>query len=185
MITPAKLKLAQCQPRTAKGGIRVCDVGSILNYETIARLSSFGQPYLVANLEQAGLPLPTGVQADDDLFSQAPEEIRREHSLHLIGPDDRTTWHELIEKLRDKGALVVIFSKKSRDELVKDLRLYWAWYARPQTVKMVFEQGSENLAKGLMTGVEAVLTATAAAEGWSLYARPGLEVNLDELLGKA
>jgi hypothetical protein len=169
---------------TGRHGIRVYSIKSDTTYNVLARLSPLGQPCLVANFKQAGTPLPKGVRAEDDLFAKAPEEIRREHSLHLIGSDDAAPWLEVFENLRGRDALAVMFTKKPREELLQGLRPYWGWYSKPQTVKMVFEQGPENLAKGLMTGVEAVLLEIPAEKGWLLYVRPGVELNWEQIMAE-
>lgn len=165
-------------------GICRYTLGSGVTYDVLARLGPLGQPYLLANFKQAGLPLPDGVNEEQDLFKSAPEEIRREHSLHLIGANDTDRWTEVFENLRGRNAMLVIFTLKPRDELVQGLRLYWAWYSKPQTLKMVFHEGSEHLTKGLMTGVEAVLLEASCDEGWLLYVRPGVALNWDQIMVK-
>ncbi len=147
-------------------------------YEVFGKLESFGTPFLVANFKQIGMPLPVGVRGEDDLLARAPQEIRSENSLHLIGPNDVASWIELFEVFRGHNALIVVFSANSRDQLIEAVGVYWGWYVSPQTVKLVFEEGPNRLIKEVANGTRAIMVGEAYEDSCRVYSL--LDLPLDE-----
>jgi hypothetical protein len=153
---------------------QLADAGRTLSvYDLLARLGRGCGAVLVCNFNKLRLPLPPGIAADDDLYRDAPAEIRESHSLHFVAPEDIENWLELVEELRARGPLIILFTRKGRKELLEGLKPYLAWYADPGVLQVQFAEGSERLAQGLMTGVEALLLQTSIERGWRLYVPPG------------
>lgn len=145
-------------------------------YDVVGELAQRWTPVLAVNFKKAGVQLRPGMEADSDLYRDAPESVRREHSLHLIGPEDNEAWLEVFEEFRSRGTLIVIFTDKSRGELVDGLRLYLAWYAQPGTLKIQLEEGSAHLTKGIMTFVKAILLHAISGDDGIIYLPPDVEL---------
>jgi hypothetical protein len=141
-------------------------------WDLIQRLGSGMSVFLAANFKACGLPLPAGLRETDDAYAEAPATIRNEHSLHVFEPRSITKGEELVQSLRQTGGLIVLFSQLDRAALLKELKLYLAWFARPATLRMQFENGSEFLAEKLLSGLHAVLIEAAPGQGWIVYANP-------------
>jgi hypothetical protein len=148
-------------------------------YDVLSTLGERWEPLLAANFRNAGLMSPAWLEANADLYRDFPDFVRREHSLHVIGREAGEPWLEVFEEFRASNDLIVVFSNKSRDELLDGLNLYLAWYAQPSTLKIALDEGSAHLARGLMTGIKAILLQRAAGEGWNVYFPPGVDVPIE------
>ena len=140
----------------------------------LAELGRNATPFLFTNFKMAKLPLPKWLKEEDDLYCNSPKEIRQEHSLHIIGPEAGERWHELFKELRVLEAAIIVMAEKSREELLARLKLYLAWYAQPASLKVQLEQGSDNLRRGIMTDVKALLLQTTPKSDWVVYLPPGV-----------
>ncbi len=147
-------------------------------YDALARLTQLGNPCILANFKRAGIPLPDGLRADDDLYAHAPEEIRREHSMHLVTLETGEKWLELVEELRARDALCMVFSTCEPAELLSKLKLYLAWFAEPRILSMQLRQGSRELAKGVMESLEAILVTAPGPADWSVYLRSDVDIEI-------
>lgn len=112
---------------------------------------------LFVNCRWAKEALPDWLSESDDLFFEAPQEVREVYSLHAVGNRELDELWDLAEWVKDRDAGIWVFSDIHRDDLLKGLKLYLAWYARPSVLKTQLEQGSRELAKRLLSGVIAVL----------------------------
>ena len=135
---------------------------------------------LFVNFRRAKTELPTWLIEKDDLYAEAPREVREVYSLHAVGDRDLDELLELAESLKDRDACVWVFSSLVRNELFKGLKLYLAWYARPSLLKMQFEQGSKELAKGLLTGVDVVVLQVPGDEEYHVFANPEATIDWSE-----
>lgn len=127
---------------------------------------------LFVNFRRAKAALPDWLSDEDDLYAEAPQEVREEHSLHAVGERDLDELWKLAESLKDRNACVWVFPKLEREELLKGLKLYLAWYARPSALKVQLEQGSKELAKGLLTGVHAIALQVPGDERLFVFSTP-------------
>ena len=135
---------------------------------------------LFVNFRRAKTALPEWLSEDDDLYAEAPQEVREVYSLHAVGDRSLDELWKLAESLKDRDACVWVFSSLPQDELLKGLKLYLAWYARPSLLKMQFEQGSKELAKGLLTGVDVVVLQVPGDEEHHLFANPDASIDWNE-----
>ena len=135
---------------------------------------------LFVNFRRAKTALPEWLSEQDDLYAEAPQEVREVHSLHAVGDRDLDELWKLADSLKNRDACVWVFSSLSREELLKGLKLYSAWYARPSLLKMQFEQGSKELAKGLLTGVDVVVLQVPGDEEYHVFANPEATIDWDE-----
>ncbi len=135
---------------------------------------------LFVNFRRAKTELPEWLSEMDDLYAEAPQEVRQIHSLHAVGDRDLDEMWKLADSLKERDACVWVFSKLERDELLKGLKLYLAWYARPSLLKMQFEQGSKELAKGLLTGVDVVVLQVPGDEEYHVFANPEATIDWRE-----
>lgn len=140
--------------------------------DLVRRLGTGMNVFLAANFKACGLPLPAGLDENDDAYAEAPAVVRNEHSLHVVAFDALPGGTESVEALRQQGGLMVLFTKLDRAALMEELKFYWAWFARPATLRMQFEEGSEFLAEKLFSGLHAVLIEAEPGKGWIVYANP-------------
>ena len=130
--------------------------------------------FMAVNFKHNRLPIPPSVSNSNNLCQDAPESICRQHSLHLIASDGSEEWQKLADAFAERGALAVIFTDLSRDDLIKGLKLYLAWYAQPASLRIQLDQGSDHLRRGIMTGVKALLLQTTPNSDWVVYLPPGV-----------
>lgn len=135
---------------------------------------------LFVNFRRAKTALPEWLSEKDDLYAEAPPEVRDVHSLHAVGDRDLDELWKLMESLKNRDACVWVFSSLPHDELLKGLKLYLAWYARPSLLKMQFEQGSKELAKGLLTGVDVIVLQVPGDEEYHVFANPEATIDWNE-----
>lgn len=135
---------------------------------------------LFVNFRRAKTALPEWLSEKDDLYAEAPQEVREAHSLHAVGDRSLNELWALAESLKSRDACVWVFSSLPQDELLKGLKLYLAWYARPSLLKMQFEQGSKELAKGLLTGVDVVVLQVPGDEEYHVFANPEATIDWNE-----
>jgi hypothetical protein len=150
--------------------------------EVVQAMAGCTRAYLAVNFKDAGLPAVLEATAENDLFCDAPEEVRTEHSLHVFGSEELPGWEPLLTRLAEKGSLTVLFSDHPKGAVVEGLRAVLAWYARPGILKTQLDEGSSHLARKLLAGVFAVLVVTRPDAGWLVYVNPEL-APAPELLG--
>ena len=129
--------------------------------------------FLLVNYRHGGLERPESVDGSSDLFAKAPEDIRDQHSLHLI-PLPNANPHEFdnYQSLKDADAVSILFSKKSQDELTDDIKFVFSWFVQPSILKFHLTNGTPHLAKQILAAVDAVLAEPPNEEGWWLIANP-------------
>jgi hypothetical protein len=128
--------------------------------------------FLSVNFKACGLPLPAGIEEKDDAYAEAPAAVSSKHSLHVFVFESPPGVAETVDAIRQKAGLIMLFTNLDRDALMEELKFYWAWFARPATLRMQFEEGSEFLAEKLLSGLHAVLIEAAPGKGWIVYANP-------------
>jgi hypothetical protein len=122
-----------------------------------SRLSTGRTSAAFLNLRHAALELDDRVTRTDDLFADAPREIRAQHSLHVASEQEPSGLWDMTKPMMERDACIWVFAAMAVPELLKGLKVYLAWYARSSILKTQFDEGSEELARRLLTGVTAVL----------------------------
>ena len=172
-MTAEATQLPFTESRTEPGIARYASAEDTADaMDVVRRLGAGMNVFLAANFKACGLPLPEGLAENDDAYAEAPAVVRNEHSLHVVALDDLPGGDETVEALRQQGGLIVLFSKLDRAAMMEELKFYLAWFARPATLRMQFEDGSEYLAEKLFSGLHAVLIEAAPGQGWIVYANP-------------
>ncbi len=171
-MTTQRLTLRFTASQTSTTVARYSSVDDADAWDMIRQLGTGMNVLLAANLKACRLPLIGGLREEDDAYAEAPEAVRSDHSLHVFAADSIPDARAVIETLRQKGGLIVLFTKLDRAALMAELKFYWAWFARPATLRMQFEDGSEFLAEKLFSGLHAVLIEAEPGKGWIVYANP-------------
>lgn len=122
--------------------------------------------YVLANFKAAQLPCPSHLMAEEDLFFNAPAEIRNEYSLHCRQATSIETLLQIYEPLRAKDAAVVLFSELSREELLQKLKFYFAWFSKPSSLKFHLQEGTSDLTGKLLEPVHCVFAEPKGGNGW-------------------
>lgn len=135
---------------------------------------------LLVDFRRAELPLPSNIREKDDLFAEAPDEVRAEYSLYAVSHADLNKLWELAEQFKSKDTCVWLFSDILVADLFKGLRFFWAWYARPSVLMTQLEHGPKALVRGLLTGVHAVLIDVPGDEEFRVFANPEATIDWNE-----
>lgn len=106
---------------------------------------------------------------EEDLFSKAPPEIRKEHSL-AVGPVEweRCDIQELAVILRSDTAMLLIHSTDI-SELIENKRVMWGWYAKPSLLQFHLRNGSEMLVSQLIKAGETLAIVPKSGRDLYLY----------------
>ena len=135
---------------------------------------------LFVDFRRTELSLPTGLSEKDDLFAEAPDDVRSEYSLHAVSNADLSKLGSLAEQVRERDTCVWVFSDLPVRDLLKGLKVYLAWYARPSVLRTQLEHGPKALVKGLLSGVHAVLLDVPGDEDYHVFANPEATINWNE-----
>ena len=124
---------------------------------------------LFVDFRRTELSLPMGLSEKDDLFAEAPEDVRKEYSLHAVSDADLGRLWGLAEQIGERDTCVWVFSDLPVRDLLAGLKVYLAWYARPSVLRTQLEHGPKALAKGLLSGVHAVLLDVPGDEDYHVF----------------
>jgi hypothetical protein len=142
--------------------------------ELITYLHAFGPTALVWNRKAFGNPaarLSGWTVAVEDLFSQAPAEIRNQHSLSVGSID----WNavdpaELASVLRSDSALLH-FHASDVEQLIERKKVMWGWFAQPSLLQFHLRHGSEVLVGHLVQEDDLILIASRDARELFFYGK--------------
>jgi hypothetical protein len=140
--------------------------------ELLTFLHAFGPTALVWNRKAFGNPaarLSGWTVAAEDLFSQAPAEIRTQHSLSVGSID----WNsvdptELASVLRSDSALL-LFHASDVEQLIDRKKVMWGWFAQPSLLQFHLRNGSEMLVGSLVQDDDLILIASRDARELFFY----------------
>ena len=136
---------------------------------------------LFANFRAAGIDLPAESMTGADLFREAPDEIREEHSLHAIidAPlEERMQWVEMLWK---KDAVIVAIPDGDIAKCLTDVKLLIGWFVRPSILEVTLTRGSRILCEKLLSPfLGLVIHAAESSQEWSVYS--GSRVSREQLL---
>jgi hypothetical protein len=128
------------------------------------------QPYMlfngVANRGEATVAAPP---LADDFFSNAPPEIRREHSLHAYQWNDQEAMRKTLQVAASRDAAMMLFTDLPTKDFLEKQKLVWAWFAKPSLLMFQLRKGSQYLAEMLFSGIKTV--AIVGSDHCTLFAR--------------
>lgn len=128
--------------------------------------------FLLANFRLAALPPVARLLDSDDLFRNAPPEIREIYSLHVVNQGPLEERLNLLESLAAKDAVVLAVPERTREECLVDAKLYFAWFARASVLELTLNQGSRMMGQGLMQAFRTVVVKPrTSSAGWIAYSK--------------
>jgi hypothetical protein len=136
-------------------------------------LAAIGQArrlYVLVNFRAARQPLPTSIEPDDDLFRQAPDEIRQDNSLHLLPCADTAEALRRIGPLAAKDAAMILVTDQTREQLLVSHQLLWTWLRSPSSLNTQLTHGSSELAEKLLAGIDAILAPQSKDGALAVFA---------------
>jgi len=108
-----------------------------------------------------------------DLFAAAPDEVKSTDSLQLeeIPVQELEKWFTpLLNGMQGNGVCLLV-TGKSLNELTREKRFVWAWFARPQNLSFHLIQGSDHLRNLLLAGLVCIiLSDPSRPDRWVLFA---------------
>lgn len=146
----------------------------------VDRLATKRVATLFVDFRRAELALPEGMNETEDLFAEAPDEVRAEYSLYAVSNPDLNKLWNLAEQVKERETCVWVFSALPVGDLLKGLKFFFAWYARPNVLMMQLEHGPKALVKGLLSGVQVVLVDVPGDEDYHLFASPEVAIDWNE-----
>jgi hypothetical protein len=138
-------------------------------------LNSIGMTSMVWNRKALGDPLATltgwSILADD-LFVDAPAEIKQENSLAIGSLDwEKCDPNYLLPLLRSDTAILIFHTVKT-NLLIPEKKPFWGWFARPSILRSHMQHGSQMLLSHLVqTDMVVSLLDHSSKRGIFLYGR--------------
>lgn len=127
-----------------------------------------GPDFLVATVNhvQLGWTIRDLASQGEDLFASAPEEIRATDSLHLevISIDEFEQKQSALAAGMKGNAVCLLITSKPLEDLIRDKRSVWAWFARPENLKFHMFHGSEYLRNLILSDLFCVILADDSQE---------------------
>lgn len=128
------------------------DVGLILN-----QLKGDLQSTITTNTGKIALSIPGFTLDEEDLFAQAPPDIRKDNALH-VSPVDYTALYLIdlcLWAVKDCG--LFIHSNQPAESLKEKKRVFWAWFSKPSILLHQAKVGSQGLAEKIFDELEMVV----------------------------
>lgn len=136
---------------------------------------------LFANFRAAGIDPPAESVVGADLFRDAPEEIREEHSLHAIFNAPLEARMQWIEMLWEKDAAIVAISDGDIAKCLTDVKFLGGWLVRPSILEVTLTRGSRHLCEKLLSPfLGFVIRPEESTQEWCVYS--GSKVSREKLL---
>ena len=140
--------------------------------ELISQIQASQLVYLVVNQKRlAGVTIGNWEPETEDLFAQAPNEIRETNSLHVGTLDlKKTSEKDLLLGLVGDAA-ILFMSNSALPVLLEQQKIAWAWFSRPSIFRQQITLGSESLAKILFAGITLALVIPQGKRDVLMYCR--------------
>lgn len=138
----------------------------------IDQLSSPLCPLLIVNGKLAGDKVPAWVLREPDWYQAAPEEVRNEHSLHVLAERPIDELWEVYEPLHADGVATWAFSRGATQTVMSQAQIYLAWFARPGVLEQSLRRGSEMLVEGLFRPFWGFCFRPAGGGDWVYFGKP-------------
>ena len=136
---------------------------------------------LFANFRAAGIDPPAESVVGADLFRDAPDEIREEHSLHAIIDAPLEEWTQWVEMLWEKDAGIVAIPDGDIAKCLTDVKLLAGWFVRPSILEVTLTRGSRYLCEKLLSPfLGFVIHPNETRPEWVVYS--GSKVSGEKLL---
>lgn len=140
--------------------------------ELVEQMSKKLTPVLFVNHKVARIRTSADTISLPDLFADAPDEIRNQHSLRAITDRPMNELVALSNSLQGRDASFWAFTTDSPSSAVKESKIYHAWFAMPSSLGLHLEKGSKVLAEGLTKHFAAFCLQPASGADWLIYRRP-------------
>lgn len=164
-------KLLTCRGKT----------GQIEPFQVAALLSKDYPLYLVVDFSKLDEPVPESLAEPEYLFNWFPEESRATFSQIILSGSDEVDLFSWIEKAWGKDALVCIFCRAEKAELLEHLRRTAGAYARPSILTPHLQLAAPEGARNLFAGIDAVFLEGDTPDQWVLISGDEFHVSLDKL----
>ncbi len=160
--TPATYRTSSCNSGVIQTEVTLNDEPLIDVLEKICGPASL---WVAINEQRLGGPVQGVEKQTEDLFAQAPEEIRETDSLIVASfPREAQVLANIQAAARADGAVLFV-STQSFPQILAEQKIVWAWYSRPSILKQQLSLGSKELAKKLLAAVDmAVLLHTVGSD---------------------
>lgn len=128
--------------------------------------------FLFANFKFAGLTAPDQEMAGDDLYSEAPAEVRESYSLHALTQPSTEEKLKLYEELCKQEAAIWVVPEVDSETAMQDAKLYLAWLARPSVLNLTLQNSPDNFCEGLLKPFKAIILKTGSSfRPWAIYTK--------------
>lgn len=139
------------------------------------QLSSTLCPLLMVNGKLGGDKVPAWVLREPDWYQAAPEEIRDEHSLHVLAERSIDELWEVYEPLDTEGVATWAFSRSTPQSVLAQAQIYLAWFARPGILEQSLQHGSNTFVENLFQPFWCFCFRPANGGAWVFIGRPDSE----------
>lgn len=142
--------------------------------DVIGQLCQSRSPMLMANGRAGGRLVPRWLLEQENHFAQAPEEIRREHSLQIVSDFPLKDVWEIYSPLHAADAAIWALPDGPTAQTLADAKLYLAWFARPSILELNLLHGSRFFLEGLFKPFAGFCFRPSSGREWVVYGKPGL-----------
>jgi len=140
--------------------------------ELVSKIHASQLVYLAVNQKRlAGVTIGNWQPETEDLFAQAPSEIREKNSLHVGTLDLKGTSEKELRLAMVGDAAILFMSNNPLPALLEKQKLGWAWFSRSSIFRQQITLGSESLAKILFAGINLVLVIPTDKRDVLMYCR--------------
>ncbi|MCA9065366.1 MAG: hypothetical protein KDA96_19995 [Planctomycetaceae bacterium] len=121
------------------------------------------------NFRHAGVPTPNRKWIGDDLFAEAPDDVRDIYSLHAITGVELRDHLELHQLLTDRDAEVWAIPASDAESCLREAKLHLAWLARPSVLEMTLRRSPKDFCASLLQPFSALVVAQSRhSSAWTI-----------------
>ena len=132
--------------------------------------------YLAVNKMRLGdVQIEGWKQTSNDLFENAPAEIRASDSLLVGSLDPNAVSNDGLSKILASDSTIMLISTLDSQTLLEKQKMAWAWFSRPSVFKQQMVHGSETLAKTLFAGISYALIRDRQSDDLIIYSFADIE----------
>ena len=177
--TPFTANMSMCASGVAQIVITLNDTPLI---ELVKKICGDAGLWVAVNEQRLGGSIQLVNKQTEDLFAQAPEEIRATDSL-VLGDFELSSQvlTNIQSASRADGALMFV-SSEPFPKILAEQKIVWAWYSRPSIFKQQLTLGSKELAKKLLSAVEIAILLNTVDGDVLVLARADMQESLQKRL---
>lgn len=199
IVLPSQLE-AQAAPPPLQGvftaescesGLTLCrgEMAALPAVEVAVRLSRLYPLCLLVDFQHLGSPRPADLVSPQYIFNWINPVAAAIVSPLVIPQEDLLTWPAIVEEGWGKDAVICLFSKLGRPELLEHIRSCCRAKGRDSVVGFCWScvlapvlSCNKDMAGRFMQGIEAVLVELPdLPETWQVYGRPQIVKDLEDL----